>query len=144
MTRINLIPPEELTDQHLFSEWREIKMVPQSLKRSLAARGQAGVLAMIPPTFRLNTGHVSFFYDKAVYLRKRYDRLTDAMIRRGVHDFDREAVLDKDGVFMGLPKVFHKDYEPTEEAFAEVRERIALRIADKPDWYRKNGRPLHG
>ena len=36
MTRINLVPPEELTDQHLFAELREIKMVPRSLARSLA------------------------------------------------------------------------------------------------------------
>ena len=33
MTRINLVPPEELMDQHLFAEFREIKMV--SLRRGL-------------------------------------------------------------------------------------------------------------
>lgn len=37
MTRINLVPPEELMDQHLFAEFREIKMVPKSLRRSLQA-----------------------------------------------------------------------------------------------------------
>ena len=37
MTRINLVPPEELMDQHLFAEFREIKMVPKSLRRSLRA-----------------------------------------------------------------------------------------------------------
>ena len=25
MTRVNLVPVEELADQHLFAEWREIK-----------------------------------------------------------------------------------------------------------------------
>lgn len=35
MTRINLVPPRELMDQHLFAEFREIKMVPRALYRSL-------------------------------------------------------------------------------------------------------------
>lgn len=38
MTRINLVPPSELMDQHLFAEFREIKMVPRSLHRSIVAR----------------------------------------------------------------------------------------------------------
>lgn len=40
MTRINLVPVEELMDQHLFAEFREIKMVPKSLRRSLRAAWQ--------------------------------------------------------------------------------------------------------
>ena len=40
MTRINLIHPSELTDQHLFAEFREIKMIPKSLRRSLRAAWQ--------------------------------------------------------------------------------------------------------
>ena len=72
MTRINLVPPQELMDQHLFAEFREIKMVPKSLARSIAARGVQGVLKRIPPRFTLNTGHVSFFYDKGAYLVERY------------------------------------------------------------------------
>ena len=35
MTRINLVPPEELSDQHLIAEYREIFMVGSSLQRSL-------------------------------------------------------------------------------------------------------------
>ena len=35
MTRINLVPPEELSDQHLVAEYREIFMVGYSLQRSL-------------------------------------------------------------------------------------------------------------
>ena len=35
MTRINLVPPEELSDQHLVAEYREIFMVGSSLQRSL-------------------------------------------------------------------------------------------------------------
>lgn len=35
MTRVNLVPVTELADQHLFAEFRELKMVPKSLARSL-------------------------------------------------------------------------------------------------------------
>lgn len=30
MTHINLVPPDELMDQHLFAEFREIKIVAYS------------------------------------------------------------------------------------------------------------------
>ena len=38
MTRINIINPSELTDQHLIAEYREMIMVPSSLKRTLASK----------------------------------------------------------------------------------------------------------
>lgn len=159
MTRINLVPPEELMDQHLFAEFREIKMVPKSLRRSLRAAeardvkahgyrdayvqalmGQAIVLAAVPQAYTLNTGHVSFFYDKAIYLRKRYAALKQELDRRGIN-YNRDSLLDPDGVFDALDERFRKDYEPTPEALALVRARIAEKIAMKPSWYRYEGRP---
>ena len=101
MTRINLVPPEELMDQHLFAEFREIKMVPKSLARSIAARGVQGVQKRIPTAFTLNTGHVSFFYDKGAYLVGRYALLRQELERRGIN-FNRESELDPDGT---LPDV---------------------------------------
>ena len=56
MTRINIIPPRELYDQHLIAEYREMLMVPASLKRTLASK-QGLQLNKIPKTFTLNTGH---------------------------------------------------------------------------------------
>lgn len=114
-------------------------MIPYSLRRSIVARGDAGVLQMIPKTFCLNTGHVSFFYDKGTYLRKRYDMLTGEILSRG-YDVDPDAMLDREQIFLGLPAEFHKDYEPTDEAIAIVRERIAQRISQRPNWYRYKGK----
>jgi len=37
VTRINLVPTEELSDQHLVAEYREIFMVGSSLQRSLGS-----------------------------------------------------------------------------------------------------------
>lgn len=143
MTRLNLVDPTELMDQHLMAEYREIKMVPRALKRSIDAAVKrvrsdaalAAVLRRIPPEYTLNTGHVSFFYDKGAYLAHRYNSLTMELLKRG-YVIDRSLVLDKLGVHKSLDERFNKDYVPTEKALCTVRERIAARIAEKPDWYR--------
>lgn len=134
MTRINLIPPSELADQHLFSEFREIKMVPKALARSIRARGISGVMAMVPPSYTLGKGHVSFFYDKGMYLIDRYHKLRCELTKRGVN-FDVNALLDPDSVYIYSP-CFLGLYTPTPEALALIRARIAEKLAMKPDWYR--------
>jgi deoxyribonuclease (pyrimidine dimer) len=135
MTRINLVPPTELTDQHLFAEFREIKMVPKALARSLKTKTKAEVLASVPKEFTLNTGHVKFFYDKAAYLVFRYDAIKCELEHRGIN-FNKAAELDPDDVFMNLPSEFWRDYKPTTQALQIIRNRIAEKIALKPDWYR--------
>lgn len=142
MTRINLVPPQELMDQHLFAEFREIKMVPMSLRRSIVARGIEDVLAKVPPTYRLNVGHVSFFYDKFTYLRHRYMHLKAELHARGIN-YDPMSQLDPVRIYdtIAADRRFWKNYEPTPEALAIVRERIASKIAMKPDWYRYKGVP---
>ena len=157
MTRINLVPPEELMDQHLFAEFREIKMVPKSLARSIAAarKGYAlgfqperveqlaaeSVLKRIPPAFTLNTGHVSFFYDKGAYLVERYALLRQELERRGIN-FNRGSELDPDGTMLAAPWCGH--YTATPEALHIIRTRIAEKIQLKPHWYRYKGVPLDG
>lgn len=139
MTRINLVPPQELMDQHLFAEFREIKMVPKSLARSIAARGVQGVLERIPSAFTLNTGHVSFFYDKGAYLVERYALLRLELERRGIN-FNRESELDPDGTMLATPWCGH--YTATPEALHIIRTLIAEKIALKPHWYRYEGKPI--
>lgn len=134
MTRINLIDPELLTDQHLFSEFREIKMVPKALSRSLAARGLSGVMDIIPAKFTLNKGHVSFFYDKGLYLCKRYSRIKAELRVRGIH-FNEESPFDPDRVYERHPSLY-MDYEPPEEAIQVITERLMQKIELRPEWYR--------
>jgi deoxyribonuclease (pyrimidine dimer) len=140
VTRVNLVPVAELADQHLFAEWRELKMIPRSLARSLAGRSQAQVLARVPGAFTLNTGHVMFFYDKARFLRRRYDALTAELLDRG-YRLDDDHALDATGVWSGLPLAFHQDYVPTAAAAKLSRARIEQRIAIQPHWYRWRGLP---
>lgn len=161
MTRINLIHPSELTDQHLFAEFREIKMIPKSLRRSLRAAWQKefdkndnsnskeerwelafkAVLAKIPKAYTLNTGHVSFFYDKGAYLKARYALLRIELMERGIN-FNYDSLLDDAKIYDELPSAFHKYYHSTDEALAIVRKRIAEKIEMKVSWYRMRGVPI--
>ena len=149
MTRINLVPPSELMDQHLFAEFREIKMVPKALQRSLeaakkrtnATNAAATVLNSIPKAFTLNTGHVCFFYNKGAYLTERYESLKNELTRRGFN-FNVDSVFDPDAVFKNA--AFNNNYVPTPEAFSVVRQRIAEKIAMKPSWYRYYGNSYSG
>lgn len=131
MTRINLVPPEELTDQHLMAEYREMPMVSAALRRSLRTRTKASILRGIPRDFTLNKGHVTFFYDKLKYLSDRYDLVRAELLRRG-YKLDPNRGLNADG----FPPEFYRDYKPTEAALKIIRTRIAEKIAMKPDWYR--------
>jgi deoxyribonuclease (pyrimidine dimer) len=153
MTRINLVPPQELMDQHLMAEWREIKMVPKALARSIRANGLDGMLQLIPPEFKLGAGHVTFFYDKGYYLKLRYNELTQELLRRGFK-IDERAPLDPDGVYSVPMHIncrplqeawrarLYRDYRPTQAALALIRERIRQRIAEKPGFYRYCGLPI--
>jgi deoxyribonuclease (pyrimidine dimer) len=134
VTRINLVPVRELYDPHLFAEFREIKMVPRSLERSLAARGAVEVLARIPSAYVLGKGHVSFFYNKGQYLRHRYSQIRRELFFRLIN-FDQAAPFDPNRVM--YDEHWNHDYKPTPEALAMVRARIAERVAMRSGWYRR-------
>lgn len=133
MTRINSgVNPEELHQRHLIAEYREITMVPAALKRALRTKTIDSVLKSIPRKFSLNKGHVSFFYDKQLYLVHRFNRLIDEMKKRG-YNYDQY----RDVAFMeNIPTIFYGDWKETEEARNEVIERIRLRVSEKPHLYK--------
>jgi len=132
MTRINIVEPSELTDQHLIAEYREITMVPGSLKRTLVSKiGYKE--SKVPKRYKLNDGHVYFFYNKGKYLYKRYRQLVIEMKQRGFNpDSNREFPKD---IF--IDNNLYNDWMPTMEDYKIIRQRIAERIASKPEWYRK-------
>lgn len=117
----------------MFSEWREIRHIPKSLARSLKTQSVEKILKKIPKEFCLNTGHVTFFYDKGEYLRRRYEQLTEELIARE-YNINRDAKFDPDDV-MYSPD-WNGDYKPDERALAIIRERIAEKIALRPDFYK--------
>ena len=131
MTRINIIPTEELADQHLVAEYREMFMVGSALQRSIKSPNWEKNKKTWPETFTLNSGHVKFFYNKGEYLHKRYDELVSEMKRRGMKP-DPTRVFKREQ----WPDELYLDWEPTETEQLIVRQRIQERIAVKPDWYR--------
>lgn len=135
MTRINLVKPRELTDQHLVAEYREIVMVPAALRRSL--RNKYGFDTTLPTTYVLGTGHVRFFYDKGLYLFQRYQSLVKEMRFRGMNpDPTRRFPLH------AFPSGYRNNYIPDDNALLLIRTRIMSRIAQKPYWYRYFGKTL--
>lgn len=131
MTRINSnIAPETLHRLHLIAELREITMVPAALHRSLRTRTPTQILSSIPKTFSLNKGHVTFFYDKQLFLFKRFHALANEMISRGY-----SPNLSRSNAFLSLPIEFQNDWESSIQDDTLVHQRIALRISQKPHLY---------
>lgn len=117
MTRINCgIPPAELTREHLIAEHREIKRIPNAIKK-----GKYN-LSGIPNKFKLGTGHVKFFYNKLFYLKKRYEKIYNECIKRNYN------VTYYGDAWDDLPKELMNDYSPTDQDREIVRERIKERL----------------
>lgn len=135
MTRINIIPPEELMDQHLIAEYRETRLLTQNLRRSFQSKNGMDK-TKIPKQFTLNAGHILFFKDKGEYIRKRYDQLQAEMRNRGFTPTFPEIDTTI------WPNGFKNDWVPSERDMSIVRERIALRISQRPGWYRYYGKVI--
>jgi len=135
LTRINVLPVEDLTDQHLMAEYREIFMVGSALQKSLNSKSWDK--NRIPKQLTLGTGHVMFFYDKGKYLYKRYTEIQTELTKRNYK-------LDKSRLFKvtQFPTDYYNDWTPNDRDRAVIRERIEERIQQKPHWYRHNGKPL--
>ena len=137
MTRINLVPAENLADQHLMSEWREIKMVPAALRRSLRTKTIQSILKSVPSRYTLNTGHVTFFYNKMKFLTDRYEILSNELLARS-YNLSKIGTFDQ---FMeDIPGAFKTDsWHPDKKEVDINVERICMRISEKPNWYRYYG-----
>jgi deoxyribonuclease (pyrimidine dimer) len=130
MTRINLVPPRKLTDQHLIAEIKEINQLAGQFRKSLESK--LGIRD-IPEKFCLGKGHVKFFYNKGSFLRRRYHDLYFESILRG---FDVKATFSD--AWAGLPQ-YDNDWIPTEVDIALSQERIDSKLLLKPGFYRYYG-----
>ena len=131
MTRINLVKPSELSDQHLIAEYREIFMIGSALQRSMKSVNWIKTINNLPPKFTLDKGHVKFFYDKGKYLEERYLDLIHEMKLRGMNP-DPERRFKREQ----WPDELYNDWQPNEEDIAVIRCRINQKIMQKPEWYR--------
>jgi hypothetical protein len=117
MTRINIaIPPAELNTRHLLAEHRELKRIPNCV-----SRGRFN-LKSTPKEFTLGKGHVSFFYDKLEYLRKRYEDLYEECMNRNFN------VSYYGNAWDDIPSELMNDYTPTQRDEQLIRERIKEKL----------------
>ncbi len=119
MTRINVVPPRELSRQHLVAEYRELPRV-FGLARKAAAAGRK---PDAPDHYTLGAGHVLFFYTRLGWLIDRQKALIAEMLRRGYHPThtDTSDLLD------GIPPEWIRYWIPDANALAINRARIAER-----------------
>ena len=140
--RVNVIHPKYLADQHLVAEYREIKMGPKALSKSLYSKNGVDK-NRISKEYTLNTGHTYFFYDKNKFLERRLKLVIEEMQFRG---FQTNNVNLIDKSYDYHPSTFNDewwgDWEVTDKAVTINMERIESRLAMKEGWYKFWKRPI--
>lgn len=125
MTRINVVPVESLTRQHLISEFRELpRCFSLAYKASQSSKPWTDKQ---PKEYCLSTGHVIFWYDKLGFLAKRHKALVAEMLSRGYKPTMTECL--KEQWQDKIPSGYWKDYVPTEAALKINKERIDKRLS---------------
>lgn len=118
MTRINAgIPPKNLSDKHLLAEHREIKRIPNHLRKHGYHPHK------IPKQFSLGKGHVLFFIDKGFYTQQRYCRIYLECRKRG---FRITNFLEAWDVYYDFNNLFN-DWKASKTDRALIKARIAER-----------------
>ena len=121
MTRINVIPVDELIDKHLLAEYRELPRI-LALTRARQEKGLKPSACAIPSIYVLGKGHMLFFIDKLAYLVNRYDDIVHECDQRGFDVQYRKLRIQ------GIHREWFGDYTPTKQALALNRARIEHRI----------------
>lgn len=136
MTRINLVVPKELTDQHLKAEIREL---PRIFSLALKSKKQP---VNIPVSYKLGTGHVKFFYNKLKWLHYRYLTLLKEAEKRKIQ-INKELVNSYLNKIEILSKTsYYNSWNYNNIELALSRERLKERINMKPLFYKYHREPL--
>lgn len=104
--------------RHLMAEHREMIRIPNAV-----AKGKVR-LDKIPAEFTLGKGHVTFFYDKLLFLKKRYESVYAECRSRGYN------VQYYGNSWDGVPAHLMNDYTPTDKDDQIIRQRIRERLAN--------------
>lgn len=127
MTRINLVKPQWLCNQHLFAEWREMPRLVGNLHKSMNRVSKPWSDDEIPLDYILGSGHIKFFYDKFEFLHKRHIEITKELLRR-----DYTLSNSDSNIFMTVPKKYYNDYRPKKSEIIKNIKRIINRMPNKP------------
>lgn len=116
------IDPKNLTDEHLFAESRELKMLPSLYKRV----GDKNI-NKVPKEFTLGKGHMLFFLYKCAYTLTRYINCYIELKERG-YNIKRED--DKWKPYYWC--MYKQQYIETGKESDIVKQRIIEKIKSSP------------
>ena len=126
MTRINCVPVQELTRQHLQAEYREIHRV-FALVRGAVIRGERP--KDCPDDYRMGPGHVRFFYPRLKWILRRQAELYQECRDRGIKvTYKPMSVRDAHTLYPNIKDEWYGDWEPSEHELAINRRRINERL----------------
>jgi hypothetical protein len=117
------IPVEYLTDEHLFAEQRELKMLPSLFKRIGFSSIQKA-----PKVFTLGTGHMLFGAYRPTYTLNRYNQVFKECIKRGYK-------IEYEGYRWDVYGDYKDDYKETGSEKYILIERIEERIINSTKQY---------
>ncbi len=122
MVRINLIHPMYLTDQHLIAEYNEILMLLAYVRMYPKKDG------IRDERFTLGKGHMKFFKDKLLYIKRRHDAIREEMLARGYR-------ASKSVDLSMYPKELLNDWSPSDNDLSIIKQRIVEKISKKRSYY---------
>lgn len=125
VTRINVVPISELTDNFILAEYFELPRLYPLIRKAIQKNDRD-----LPDTYRLGSGHMRFFYNKLAYLYRRHRQLRDEGVRRGLQlrvDPDVNPSFLDPLVFVHDDAFWWQNYMPTQEAIQLNRDRLQIR-----------------
>ncbi len=134
MTRINLIPPALLSNQHLIAEHKEILQLNGQFKKSLNSK--KGIYDC-PKNFTLNKGHVKYFYSRGKYLHNRFRLIQEELSRRG---YESKSTFDNS---LYLENNMYNDWEPKLIDYLIILQRLYEKLETKKSYYRYKGKDFN-
>jgi deoxyribonuclease (pyrimidine dimer) len=122
MVRVNLLNPKKLSDQHLIAEYNEILMLVAYIRKYTS-------LDNIPKNYCLGKGHMRFFKNKLLYLKKRHELLKKEIKKRGF-------VAKKSISLSKFKKELVKDWRASSDDRKIIKKRLIEKLSLKPEFYR--------
>lgn len=121
--RINCgIDPKTLSDEHLFAEQRELKMLPSYFRdHGFSSYGR------VPNHFKLGEGYILFFAYRPKYTLDRYNKVFEECIERGYniqYEGWRWNVYGEDNRFL--------DFKEDDVCTRALIERISQKTSTSP------------
>ena len=126
MTRINVVPPEELSDQHLLAEYHEL---PRCIKQDI------NIDDWIPEHYILGPGHMKWAKMHSLWLTYRYSKLIEEMKYRGFKP--KYSLLELQQYWiMKSHLAGNLWYEVTLSDILLNRDRLIYKYCQKPGFYK--------